>query len=81
MGSELKVRLVPGNRLKASSKVFVLTGTCFVDHFCCLFLMFVICSRQFIAALWTPAGKGLTYWLLFVMSYCDLVTFPCCILG
>ena len=24
-------------------------------------------SRLFIAALWSPAGKGLTYWLLFVM--------------
>ena len=23
----------------------------------------------------------LTYWLLFVMSVCDFVTFPCCILG
>ena len=24
-------------------------------------------SRLFIAALWSPAGKGLTFWLLFVM--------------
>ena len=35
----------------------------------------------FIAALWSPAGKGLTSWLLFVMSNCDFVTFPCGILG
>ena len=38
-------------------------------------------SRLFIAALWSPAGKGLTSWLLFVMSNCDFVTFPCGILG
>ena len=25
-------------------------------------------------ALWSPAGKGLTSWLLFVMSNCDFVT-------
>ena len=31
--------------------------------------------------LWSPAGKGLTSWLLFVMSNCDFVTFPCGILG
>ena len=30
----------------------------------------------FIVALWSPAGKGLTSWLLFVMSNCDFVTFP-----
>ena len=29
----------------------------------------------------SPAGKGLTSWLLFVMSNCDFVTFPCGILG
>ena len=41
----------------------------FVDHLCYLCL--------FITALWSPAGKG----LLFVMSNCDFVTFPCGILG
>ena len=35
----------------------------------------------FIAALWSPAGKGLTSWLLFVMFNCIFVTFPCGILG
>ena len=34
-----------------------------------------------IAALWSPAGKGLTSLLSFVMFNCDFVTFPCCILG
>ena len=35
----------------------------------------------FIAALWSPAGKRLTSWLLFVMFYYIFVTFPCGILG
>ena len=46
-----------------------------------LCLVFGMLSRRFIAALWSPAGKGLTSWLLFVMSNCDIVTFPCGILG
>ena len=37
--------------------------------------------RLFIAALWSPAGKGLTSWLLFVMFNCVFVTFPCNFLG
>ena len=37
-------------------------------------------SRLFIAALLSPAGKGLTSWLLLVVSNCDFVTFPCGIL-
>ena len=39
-------------------------GTTFVDHLSFVFLML---SRLFIAALWSPAGKGLTSWLLLVM--------------
>ena len=38
-------------------------------------------SRLFIAALWSPAGKGLTSWVSFVMLNCVFVTFPCGILG
>ena len=41
----------------------------------------VMLSRLFIAVLWSPAEKGLTSWLLFVMSNCDFVTFPCGVLG
>ena len=37
--------------------------------------------RPFIAALWSPAGKGLTAWLLFVMFNCTFVTFTRGILG
>ena len=38
-------------------------------------------SRLFIAALWSPAGKGLTSWHLLVMFIVFFVTFPCGILG
>ena len=52
-----------------------------MDHLCYLCLVCVMLSRLFIAALWSPAEKGLTSWLLCVMSNCDFVTFPCGILG
>ena len=52
-----------------------------MDHLCYLCLVFFILSRLFIAALRSPAGKGLTTWLLFVMFNCVFVTFPCGILG
>ena len=45
-----------------------------MDHLCYFFLVFVM--RLFIDALWSPAGKGLTSWLSFVMSNCEVVTFP-----
>ena len=35
-----------------------------------------LCARLFIFALWSPAGKGLTSWLSFVVSNCEFVTFP-----
>ena len=31
-------------------------------------------ARLFIVALWSPAGKGLTSWLSFVMYNCEFVT-------
>ena len=37
--------------------------------------------KRIIASLWSPAGKELTPWLLFVMFNCVFVTFPCGILG
>ena len=30
-----------------------------------------VCARLFICALWSPAGKGLTSWYSFVVSYCE----------
>ena len=38
-----------------------------MDHLCSFCLVFVILSRLFIAALWSPAGKGLLSWLSFVV--------------
>ena len=52
-----------------------------MDRLCYLCLVFVMLSRLFIVALCTPAGKGLTSCLLFVMFNCVFVTFPCGILG
>ena len=52
-----------------------------MDHLCYLCLVFVMLSRLFIVAFWSPALKGLTSLLLFVMSNFEFVTFPCGILG
>ena len=38
-----------------------------MDHLCFLCRVFPMLLRLFIAALWSPAGKGLTSWLLSVM--------------
>ena len=38
--------------------------------FCLVFAMF--CARRFICAFWSPAGKGLTSWLSFVVSSVSL---------
>ena len=70
----------PLNRLKPPVK-------CFTDrtkaYFFCVLLWFFsvvcllcLCARLFICALWSPAGKGLTSWLSFVVSNCEFVTYP-----
>ena len=48
-----------------------------MDHLC-YFCLVLLCfhARLFVDALWSPAGKGLASWLSFVMSNCDVVTFP-----
>ena len=38
-----------------------------MNHLCFLCLVFAMLLRLLIAALWSPEGKGLTSWLLFVM--------------
>ena len=43
-----------------------------MDHLCYSCLVFVMLSSLFITALWSPAGNGLTSWLLFVMFNCVL---------
>ena len=37
-----------------------------------LFVFAMFCARLFICALWSPAGKGLTSWLSFVVSSVSL---------
>ena len=53
-------------------------GTSFVDLlcFCSVLCLLRLCARLFICALRSPAGKGLTSWLSFVVSSCEFVTFP-----
>ena len=41
-----------------------------MDHLCYLCLVFSMLSRLFIAALWSPPGKELTSWLLFMLFNC-----------
>ena len=52
-----------------------------MDHLCYLCILLVMLSHMFIAAMWSPARKGLTSSLLFMMFNCIFVTFPCGILG
>ena len=49
-------------------------GTSFVDllRFCSVLRLLCLCARLFICALWSPAGKGLTSWLSFVVSTVSL---------
>ena len=48
-----------------------------MDHLC-YFCLVLLCfrARLFIDASWSAAWKGLTSWLSFVMSNCEVVTFP-----
>ena len=46
-----------------------------------LWIICVIFVFSGFRVLWSPAGKGLTSWLLFVMPNCVFVTFPSGILG
>ena len=66
------MRLAPLNRFKPftdRSKAVLLLRIFYV-LFCLVFAMF--CARLFICALWSPAGKGLTSWLSFVVSSVSL---------
>ena len=64
---------MPVNRFKSSSKIFYCLfqgGTSFVDLlcFCSVLCLLCLCARLFNCALWSPALKGLTSWLSFVVS-------------
>ena len=74
----LKLRAVISNR-KISLKFnqSIEKNESFVDHLCYICLVLLsFNARLFVDALWSPAGKGLTSWLSFVMSNSDVVTFP-----
>ena len=40
--------------------------------FCSVLCLLCLCARLFICASWSPAGKGLTSWLSFVVSAVSL---------
>ena len=43
---------------------------------CSVLCLLYLCARLFICAVQSPAWKGLTSWLSFVVSNCEFVTFP-----
>ena len=47
-------------------------GRTVVLCFCSVLCLLCLCARLFIFALWSPAGKGLTSWLSFVVSAVSL---------
>ena len=59
--------------LTDSSKAILLLWIFYGFSVLCLLCL---CARLFICALWSPAGKGLTSWLSFVVYNCDFVAFP-----
>ena len=79
--SELRVRLArletglspPVKYFTDRSKAVLLLWIFYVFSVLCLLCP---CASLFICALWSPAEKGLTSWLSFVVSYCEFVTFP-----
>ena len=44
-----------------------------MDHLC-YFCLVLLCfrARLYVDSVWSPAGKGLTSWFSFVISYCDI---------
>ena len=52
-----------------------------MHNLCFLCLVFLMLLRLFIAAFLSPAGKGLTSWLLLGMFIVFFATFPYGILG
>ena len=66
------IRLNISHKFTDRSKVVLLLWIIYVFSVLCLLCL---CACLFICALWSPAGKGLTSWLSFVVSYCEFVTF------
>ena len=60
------IRHLGQNELEIANQATIFTDRSKVDHLCYSCLVFVMLSRLF-NALWSPEGKGLTSWLLFVV--------------
>ena len=71
-GCPLKIRTDYGTENGHDSSKGVLLLWIFVLQ---VFVM-LSCARLFFDGLWSPARKGLTSWLSFVMFNSDFVTFP-----
>ena len=63
----------PGKYFTDCSKAVLLLWIFYV--FSSVLCLLCLCARLFICALWSPAGKGLTSWVSFVVSNCEFVTF------
>ena len=61
----------PMNDLTVPRRYFFCGSFLFFSDLCFLCL----CAPLFICALWQPAGKGLTSWLLVVVPNCKFITF------
>ena len=61
------------NPLEGLSKAVLLLWNIYA-----IFVLFLLCFRVFlfIDDLWLSAWKWLTSWFSFVMSYCEVITFP-----
>ena len=63
---------VPVKNITHRSKAMLLLRIIYVIS---VLYLLCFCARLFIDALLSPAGKGLTSWLSFVVSNCEVVTF------
>ena len=61
-----------GQKPKISSDGLVKPSKVDLLCFCSVLCLPCLCARLFICALWSPAGKGLTSWLSFVVSAVSL---------
>ena len=52
-----------------------------IIHVISVVCLLYFCGGLFIFALWSPAGKGLTFWPSFMKSNCEICYFPIGILG
>ena len=61
-----------------SYQVFGLIVTIFCGSYMFLSVLSLVClcARLFLCALWSPAGKWLTFWLSFVVYNCQFFTLP-----